>query len=116
MEHWRRTRKSKKPMPPELWRAAVAVACEHGVFAVSRELRLNYNVLKARTKEKAAAAERGAPPPAFVELPVSASQAPQAMLEVELVHADGDRMLMRLAVGQAAEAAALVRAFRSRER
>ena len=116
MEHWRRTRKSKKPMPPELWRAAVAVAREHGVFAVSRELRLNYNTLKVRVKE----AQRSAKPPQmdFVELKLAppAEAVPAAGLEVEFVRASGDKMIMRLPAAKAEDAATLARVFWSREK
>jgi hypothetical protein len=116
MEHWRKTRKSKKPMPPELWQAAVAVACEHGVFAVSSELRLNYNTLKARVKEVQRSAKRAETD--FVELKLAPlpEAAPAAGLEVEFVRACGDKMIMRLPAAQAGELAALARAFWSCEK
>jgi len=116
MEHWRKTRKSKKPMPPELWQAAVAVACEHGVFAVSRELRLNYNTLKVRVKEAQRSAKR--PQTDFVELKLAPppGAAPPAGLEVEFVRAGGDKMIMRLPSAQIADGVAIARAFWSREK
>jgi len=113
MEHWRRTRASKKSIPEDLWLEVAAVAREDGVYLVSRELRLDYDVLKRRA---AIAPLKGAGPHAqFVELAVSPA-APPRTLEVEVVHADGDRMIMRLPADQFGELAALVRAFRSRER
>jgi len=94
----------------------VAVACEHGVFAVSRELRLNYNTLKVRVKEAQRAAKR--PQTDFVELKLAPlPTAPPAVgLEVEFVRASGDKMIMRLPAAKAADAAALARAFWSREK
>ena len=116
MEHWRRTRKSKRPIPPELWTAAAAVAREHGVFAVSRELRLNYNTLKARVKEAPRPAKR--PEADFVELKLAPlpAAAPAAGLEVEFVDAGGSKMIIRLASAQLADGVAMARAFWSRKK
>jgi hypothetical protein len=116
MEQWRRTRSSRKPMPPELWEAAVAVACEHGVYSVSRELRLNYNTLKARVKGVQRSAKR--PETDFVELklPPLPGASAGAGLEVEFVRAGGDKMIMRLPSSQVADVVAMARAFWSHER
>ena len=48
IEHWRRVRQRRSPMPAALWAAAVALAAEHGVYPIARALRLNYETLKAR--------------------------------------------------------------------
>jgi hypothetical protein len=117
VEHWRKTRKAIKPMPEELWLEAVGVAREHGVFAVCREIGLNYNALKARLRRERPPVAR--PQSEFVELklPVVASGgAPLRAVELELVRAGGDRMIMRLSVGETSEVVALARAFWSRER
>lgn len=93
MDHWRRTRAGKRPIPEDLWLELAAVAREHGVYAVSRELRLDYNALKRRAA--AAPVRVDGQQPGFVELAVSPIPAQRA-LEVELMRADGDRMIMRL--------------------
>jgi hypothetical protein len=44
---WRRSRTRRSRTPPALWAAAVDLAREHGVYAVAKELRVNYERLKA---------------------------------------------------------------------
>jgi len=48
IEQWRCTREKRTHMPEELWQAAASVAGEHGLWAVSRALRGNYECLKRR--------------------------------------------------------------------
>lgn len=48
-EQWRRTRTPRRsPIPATLWAAAVALARQHGLYATSRLLRLDYTALKRR--------------------------------------------------------------------
>jgi len=47
-ETWRRGKKHGSRIPKSLWKAAVEVCAEHGVFRVSKALRVNYNDLKQR--------------------------------------------------------------------
>jgi hypothetical protein len=116
VEHWRKTRTSRKPMPAALWSEAVAAAREHGVFAVCRETALNYGALKGRLRSEPQAV--ALPESDFVELklPVSEQAVPSRGLEVEWVLAGGDRMIMRLPAAEHAEAVALAREFWSRAR
>ena len=48
VERWRVSRQKGSAMPGELWESAAALAEEHGVYAVSRELRLSYESLRRR--------------------------------------------------------------------
>ena len=65
-ERWRSTRLSRRsPIPEALWSAAVAVARQHGRYATSRALGLDYGALKKRMD---AAEEPRAASPTFVEL------------------------------------------------
>ncbi len=49
IEEWRQAKTRRaEPMPQALWDGAVALADVHGVYATSRELRLNYDHLKKR--------------------------------------------------------------------
>ena len=66
-ERWRSTRLSRRsPIPEALWNAAVAVARQHGRYATSRALGLDYAALKKRMD---AAEDRAGASPTFVELP-----------------------------------------------
>ncbi len=64
---WRETRPYRgAAMPTALWRAAIALARQHGLSTTARALHLDYGSLKKRLD--AAGAGR-VPSPAFVELP-----------------------------------------------
>lgn len=111
IEHWRRTRTVRRPMPAELWQAAVAVARKHGVFCVSRALRLNYNDLKKRLQTGARKGQRS--PSGFVELSppvVAAAALPQGVV-VEWTRARGDKMTIRLSGAEQLDVVGLARAF-----
>ncbi len=103
-------------MPEDLWQEAVTTARAHGVYAVCREVRLNYNALKARVGGALAAAAR--PESEFVELklPMAGGAVQVQGLEVELVRASGDKMVLRMAAAEHTDVMAFVRAFWSRER
>jgi hypothetical protein len=47
-EHWRRTRKSRKPIPKKLWNDAVILSKEISINKVAKALRLNYTALRDR--------------------------------------------------------------------
>ena len=118
IEHWRRTRERRTTMPAELWAEAVALAGRHGAYPVARGVRINFEGLKRRIAE-AAAAGRGTtavPSSAFVELtgaqllggPAAAGTV------VELSDASGTRLAIRLARETEVDVAGLVAAFRQR--
>ena len=115
IERWRATREKRTRMPDELWEAAAAVAREHGVWAVSRALRVNYESLKQRVdrSSKAEAAIAG-----FVELESAhlIGRAEGSRTVLELSSADGAKLLVRLEGHDALDVPALVAAFRGYER
>ena len=110
IERWRRTRaSSRSAMPEELWRAAVAL-CEHyTVHSVSQQLGLGYDRLRRRW------VEAQLPQHAYASEPLDGDDAPIEFVEVgrgaghhaaappgrveghevELVRADGARMILR---------------------
>jgi hypothetical protein len=114
IEHWRRTRTKRSPMPEALWRGAVALAQEHGVYAVSQELELSYGSLRTRveTDESVSASARGELVRAtFVELgagPVSPAPLPGGPI-VEVTGSSGQRLTVRLRGGEL-DVAELIRA------
>ena len=75
---WRRTRKSPRPIPEQLWQAAVSLTAKHSISQISKELVLDYSALKKRVciKNKDSAASMS--PPGFIELnlepPAAASE------------------------------------------
>jgi hypothetical protein len=101
-ERWRAARQARDRIPSHLWDEAVIAVAEHGAYRVSRELRLDYVVLKRRaglTPGKRSAA-RGTTP-RFVELvPAGAATLPAARAGadcvVELSNGRGARMRVEL--------------------
>jgi hypothetical protein len=119
IEHWRKTRPNRERMPAHLWEAAVALAEEYGIYAISRGLRVNYGGLKARV-DGAAKAERtrsakGRVVSEFIELvPAVAMGSPTGTTVMELVGASGDRLIVRVAGAASADVVALIRELYNR--
>jgi hypothetical protein len=118
IEHWRKTRTKRSPMPEPLWRAAVGLAREHGVYAAAQALGLSYDSLLRRAE--AAGVERRVrrnrrasqlSPATFVELPpaLMATAAGPSGPIVEVVGPSGQRLTVRLRSGDL-DVAELVRA------
>ncbi len=119
IEYWRQTREKRTRMPEELWDAAVSVAREHGLWAVSRALRVNYESLKSRLGRGAAERRSGAACAAgFVELDASEFVKARDGVEtvVELSGADGATRMIRRGGSEAVDVAALADAFWRRDR
>ncbi len=104
-------------MPGELWKAAIDAAREHGVWAVSQALRVNYESLKARLNEatsRSVRATAGAAEFGFVELgggELLASCADDSRTVVELTSRAGAKVVIRLGAREALDALALVRSL-----
>ena len=115
-DQWRAARRAGERIPPRLWDAAVGAAAQHGAYRVSRELTLDYVVLKRRAAQAAGTAAGPAAGPRFVELlappaasmPVPASE-PQCV--VELANARGATMRLQLRGNALGDLPALCQAF-----
>lgn len=101
-------------MPEELWEAAVSAAREHGIWAVSRALRVNYESLRSRVDgraRKGRSVTRGRGD--FVEIDgaqvLGASQGGTATLE--LSRPDGASLTIRLEGRGAVDLLALAEVF-----
>lgn len=121
IEHWRKTRRKRTPMPAALWSAAVSLAQAHGIYPVSRVLRIDYSSLRARLAESqvAGASLVGSSlrSSGFVELPphASASVSPGVVgAELEIEVADGSRLSLRMADLDGLDVPGVVSAFRRR--
>ncbi len=49
-DRWRKDKRGRDPIPDALWEAAVLLSAKHSINEISKQLRLNYNDLKARAK------------------------------------------------------------------
>jgi hypothetical protein len=113
IEHWRKTRSSRGRMPLALWEAAAALARTHGIYAVSQQLHVSYDSLKAHVDGVAKSKTRmskGRLAPQFVELGSILPARPTFEGTVmELVGASGNRLIVRVTGPAGADVVALVR-------
>jgi len=115
-----RSNGQRKPLPQKIWDMAADLVPAHGVYRVSRVLRLEYYKVKTQAETRQAERRKApklskrakpAPKPAFVEVP----SPPPAMhsssfgYTVDLTDNSGRQMTIRSSVGM--DAAALVAAF-----
>ena len=84
-DQWRQHKKRRDPIPPSLWEAAVSLTGTHSIHRISRLLRLNFNELKVRAKDRG---------PAFVELTMSPGTS-LVECSIEMEKPSGERMRIR---------------------
>jgi hypothetical protein len=99
-----------------LWDAAVSATAEHGAYRVSRELNLDYAMVKRRAAQAAGDVAGSTPRPQFVELMAAqglARQAPgsEAQCVIELANSHGATMRLQLCGNAMSGLAALCQAF-----
>lgn len=117
IDRWRATRTKRSRIPQDLWVEAARLARDHGVYRISKSLRLNYVALKTlseSTRGKRPAVE-ARPRPPFIQLNPLPSPA-QAGLIVELESPDGGKMTIRVPSTGTMDVLALVNGFFSRGR
>lgn len=121
IEHWRRTRAKRSPMPDPLWEAAVRLAQAEGVYPIARALQLNYQTLKCRVALASSGGSRR--PVGFVELtPIPAHPAhgsgsvPGGETVVELSSGAGATLTIRLPAERELDVERLAGAFFRRGR
>lgn len=120
IEHWRRTRKKRRPMPEPLWRDAARLARKHGVYAISKALRVNHQSLKDRAgkRKPGRGSDEGAAGSAgFVEVAIPAAadfEAGSRSVVVELSDESGARLTIRLPATLEVDVAGLTSAWWSR--
>jgi hypothetical protein len=110
IEKWRSGGPARRRLPEEVWEMAADLVPRHGVYRVSRALRLEY--YKVRDRAEARQAERKArPEPAFVQVAAPAPAMADAVVgcTIELSDQSGRRMVIRCAAG--VDAARLVAVF-----
>lgn len=109
---WRTIRPRGQRIPTELWQAATAVARIHGINPTVAALKLNYYDLQRRMQSGRALRGGRCPTPVFVELPpVPVAVGRDERGPVEVVQANGARLILRLAATRPAELLPLVKLF-----
>ena len=90
---WRRTRKSLRPIPKDLWEAAVNLTAKHSISQIAKELVLDYTALKRRVRVKNKDGAVSTNPPDFIEVNL---EPPAAIAEciVEMQDIAGAKMRM----------------------
>ena len=90
---WRRTRKSLRPIPKDLWEAAVNLTAKHSISQIAKELVLDYTALKRRVRVKNKDGAVSTNPPDFIEVNL---EPPAAVAEciVEMQDIAGAKMRM----------------------
>ena len=118
VEHWRRTRRKRCPMPEDLWEEAASLVRAHGMYPICRAVRLNHKNLRKRVEQAAYSEHDGETRQGgFVE--VSAAQllgAPASTQTVlEFSDREGTRLTLRLPPGDGVDVLGLVASFRRRQ-
>ena len=118
LNQFRLTHARRAKLPEPLWEAAVALARQHGIYAVAHPLRLDYVGLKKRlagaSQTASKAARRPALKTAFIELPASRRPVIEAGM-IEFESARGDKMRIPLAATEDRDWTKLLRAWRETE-
>jgi hypothetical protein len=131
LDAWRKSRGRGEPHPAEIWSEAVAWARRFGVNPVCRALGLSYTDLQKRLGQPRHEVLQLPRPvePAFVELSMDPGGRMRAPGEgagfqagalgcpaVEVISADGARMVMRWPAGSAVDMGDLMASFLGRRR
>ena len=112
LKAWRSNRTRGQRIPAELWKAAAELARVHGLNRTASALKLNYYGLLRRLSSVQVQPQRSFPAPAFVELAPPAL--PVGLSEpgtLELVHASGTRLTLRLPNANPTDLLAVVQLF-----
>ena len=110
LNHWRRGRCRDQWIPEELWSAATVLARHHGLAPTASALKLSYYDLQRRLEPGRRKVKTAPSLPAFVEMPSLLAAKPDPGT-VELVHANGSRLTLRLTHPRSRDLLPLVAAF-----
>jgi len=111
LEQFRSTRPTRTKLPESLWQAAVELARQHGIYAVSYPLRLDYTRLKQRLNGIPSRSRKLKPTkPAFVEL-IGSGAANVSECVIEFESAGGSTMRVQWKATAPPDWASLLRAW-----
>ncbi len=114
LDQFRSTQPRRTKLPESLWKAAVELARQHGVYSVAQPLRLDYMGLKKRLGEPSSHRRKKALRAAFVELITP----PSAVLEecvIEFESSRGAKMRIQWKASAPPDCTGLLRAWRETE-
>ena len=111
---WRKPRKSPRPIPENLWAAAVSLATKHSISQISKELVLDFSALKRRVRVKNKDGAASTNPPGFIEVNL---EPPAAVAEciVEMQDIAGAKMRMHFRAKTDFDLLQLAKAFWSKK-
>lgn len=113
LEQFRSTQSARTKLPESLWKAAIELARQHGVYAVAHPLRLDYTRLKQRLGGMPSQ-PRKQNKPAFVELLADGAAAlPECVIEFE--SPAGGKMRIQWKAAVPPDWTGLLRAWRETE-
>jgi len=115
LEQFRSTQSRRTKLPESLWRAAVELARQYGVYAVAHPLRLDYTKLKKQLGGLTTRRRRRATKPAFVELIAPNCTTPDECV-IEFESSVGSKMRIQWKSTAPSDWTNLLRAWRDAER
>lgn len=110
LEQIRTTQPSRSRLPESIWNSAVALARQHGIYAVAHPLRLDYMGLKKRLGDTPNR-RRKASKAAFVEL-IAPPSTPPPECVIEFESGSGAKMRVQWRASSAPDWSSLLRAWR----
>ena len=113
LDQFRSTQPRRSRLPESLWRAAVELARQHGVYSVAQPLRLDYMGLKKRLGEPSSH-RRKTPRAAFVELFTRPAVALEECV-IEFESSRGAKMRIQWKASAPPDWTSLLRAWRETE-
>jgi hypothetical protein len=112
LEVWRTSAERGRRIPEGLWAKAARLARTYGVSRVAAALRLSYYDLPRRARRRHGAKTPPPAPPTFIQLPGPTGGAHwDHRGTVEVVHASGARLILRLPAARPEDLLPLVQAF-----
>jgi hypothetical protein len=117
VEQFRAAHPARTRLPKPLWQSAVELARRHGIYAVSRPLRLDYSRLKKQVNGSSASStsDRKGSQPSFVEL-IGTAGARVDEYVIEFESARGAKLRIHCKTATPLDWAALLHVWRRVER
>ncbi len=113
-ESWRKTRRSRTPIPEDLWQAAISLCENNSIYEISKALHLSYTKLKERVAaSKAFALSESPSHPGFVELDFGQAVIPLEYV-VEMEEKNGAKMRVQIKGENGFDLLELIKAFWAR--
>ena len=112
LERWRTSARRGRRIPEDLWEAAAGLARAYGVSRISAVLKLSYYDLQRRAQGVGAVNTQTQARPTFIELPApKGSTGLSSQATIEVVHAYGARLMLRLPEAKPEDLLAVLRTF-----